>query len=151
MRRFTVAPLGTRLRASLVAHGVVVIILGLLAGFPFALVITGDLQGDLRAWRVAHLEGVLNGLVLVGVGAAGGHITLTPSQARWLWGGLLVAGYGNVVAATIAAACGVRGLAATPPLSNLIVFFLFTAAIVGVFVGLYLAARGAFRHAARGD
>lgn len=145
------APLETRLRASLVAHGIVVIVLGLLAGFPFGLVITGDLQGDLRAWRMAHLEGVLNGLVLVGVGAAGGVITLSASQARWLWGGLLVAGYGNVVAASIAAACGVRGLAPTPPPSNVVVFLLFTAAIIGVFVGLWLAAVGAFRHAARND
>jgi hypothetical protein len=146
-----VIPLGTRLRASLVAHGVIVVVLGLLAGFPFALVITGGLEGDLRAWRMAHLEGVLNGLVLVGIGAAGGYIDLTPGQGRWLWGGLLVAGYGNVVAATIAAAAGVRGLAATPPPSNLLVFVLFSAAIVGVFIGLCLAARGAFRHAARGD
>jgi hypothetical protein len=144
-------PLDTRLRASLVAHGVVVIILGLLAGFPFAMVITGDLQGDLRAWRMAHLEGVLNGLVMVGVGAAGGVIQLARSQARWLWAGLLAAGYGNVVASVIAAACGVRGLAPTAPPSNLLVFLLFTAAIVGVFVGLGLAALGAFRHAARGD
>lgn len=141
----------TRLRASLVAHGVIVIVivLGLLAGFPFALVITGGLQGDLRAWRMAHLEGVLNGLVMIGVGAAGGLITLTPSQARWLWGGLLVAGYGNVVASTIAATFGVRGLEATLPVSNLVVFVLFTAAIVGVFVGLYLAALGSFRRAGR--
>ena len=142
--------LGTRLRASLVAHGVIVIVLGLLAGFPFALVITGDLQGDLRAWRMAHLEGVLNGLVMIGVGGAGGLIVLTVAQARWLWAGLLVAGYGNVIAASIAAVYGVRGLAPTLPVANVVVFLLFTAAIVGVFVGLYLAALGAFRQVARG-
>jgi hypothetical protein len=141
--------LDTRLRASLVSHGVLVVILGLLAGFPFALVITGGLQGDVRAWRMAHLEGVLNGLLMLAVGAAGGLIVLTPRQARWLWGGLLVAGYGNVVAATIGATYGVRGLAPTLPAANVVVFLLFTAAILGVFVGLFLAAAGGFRHAAR--
>src|SRR5688572_29444298 len=142
--------LDTRLRASLVAHGVIVIVLGLLAGFPFALVITGGLQGDLRAWRMAHMEGLLNGLMMLAVGAAGGLIVLSARQARWLWGGLVVAGYGNVIASTIGATYGVRGLALEPPVSNVVVFLLFTAAIVGVFVALYLAAAGAFRRAARG-
>ena len=142
--------LDTRLRASLVAHGVIVIVLGLLAGFPFAFVITGGLEGDLRAWRMAHMEGVLNGLTMIAVGAAGGLITLGPAQARWLWAGFLLAGYGNVIASVIAATFGVRGLALEPPASNVVVFLLFTAAIVGVFVGLWLTAAGAFRRAARG-
>jgi hypothetical protein len=133
----------------LVAHGVIVIVLGLLVGFPFALVITGGLEGDLRAWRMAHLEGVLNGLLMMAVGAAGGQMLLSPAQARRLWGGLLVAGYGNVIASTIGATYGVRGLELALPVSNVVVFVLFTAAIVGVFVGLWLVAAGAFR-AARG-
>jgi len=87
---------------------------------------------------------------MTAIGAAGGLITLRPAQARWLWAGLLVAGYGNVVASVIAASFGVRGLALEPPPSNVVVFLLFTAAIVGVFVGLWLAATGAFRRAVGG-
>ena len=34
-------------------HGVVVILLGLLAGIPFAFVISGELAGSVRAWRMA--------------------------------------------------------------------------------------------------
>jgi hypothetical protein len=139
--------LSSDVRASLVLHGVVVIVLGLLAGFPYALVVTGDLQGEVRAWRMAHLEGVLNGLVLIGVGAAGSLIALGARQASWLFWSLLVAGYGNVVAATIGASFGVRGLTASGPAANLLVFTLFTAAIVGVFVGLALAGLGAWRQA----
>jgi hypothetical protein len=60
-----------------------------------------------------------------------------------------VAGYGNVIASTIGATYGVRGLELALPVSNVVVFVLFTAAIVGVFVGLWLVAAGAFR-AARG-
>ncbi len=139
--------LSSGVRASLVLHGVVVIVLGLLAGFPYALVVTGDLVGEVRAWRMAHLEGILNGLVLIGVGAAGSVIALDARQASWLFWSLLVAGYGNVVAATIGAWFGVRGLAPTGPASNFVVFALFTAAIVGVFVGLALAGLGAWRRA----
>jgi hypothetical protein len=140
----------TRTRASLVGHGVVVILLGLLAGFPYALVISGDLEGELRAWRMAHMEGVLNGLVMLGVGAAGGLIALPRRQVRWMEWGLLVAGYGNVVAASLGAFAGVRGLAPSGPAVNLLVFVLFTAAIVGVLLGLGLAVVGAFRHGGQG-
>lgn len=143
--------LSSHVRASLVLHGVVVIVLGLLAGFPYALVVTGDLAGEVRAWRMAHLEGVLNGLVLIGVGAAGSLIALGTRQAGWLFWSLLVAGYGNVIAATIGATFGVRGLNASGPAANLVVFTLFTAAIVGVFVGLYLAGLGAWRRGRSSD
>ena len=126
-------------------HGVVVIVLGLLAGIPFAFVISGDLVGSVRAWRMAHLEGVLNGLVVMAVAAGGGVMSLSARQQRWLAGGLIVAAYGNVIASIVGASFGVRGLTPTPPLSNLFVFLLFALAIVGVFLGLGLAAWGVRR------
>ncbi len=126
-------------------HGVVVIVLGLLAGIPFAFVISGDLAGSVRAWRMAHLEGVLNGRMVMAAAALGGVMTLSARQQRWLAGSLIVAAYGNVVASIVGASFGVRGLTPTLPLSNLLVFLLFTLAIVGVFPGLGLAARGAQR------
>jgi hypothetical protein len=135
----------SRSQASLVLHGIVVIVLGLLAGIPFALVISGDLAGDVRAWRMAHLEGVLNGLVMLGVGAAGRHVLLSAGQTRVCVLGLLAAGYGNVVAASVGAAFGVRGLTPAGPASNFLVFALFSVAIVGVLAGLGLAAHGALR------
>lgn len=133
------------LRASLVLHGLVVIVLGLLAGFPYALVVTGDLAGEVRAWRMAHLEGVLNGLLMIAVASAGGLLQLTPGQGRWIVIGLLVAGYGNVAASVIGASFGVRGLAPAGPAANWLVYLLFMAAIVGVLLGLGLAAVGAAR------
>jgi hypothetical protein len=140
-----------RARSSLVLHGILVIVLGLLAGFPYALVISGDLTGELRAWRMAHLEGVLNGLLMLGVGAAGSLLVLSPGKTRLLVISLLVAGYGNVVASTLGAALGVRGLSPSGPAANLVVFLLFTAAIAGVFVGLGLAVVGALHSRRSGD
>ena len=54
-----------RLRARLVFHGAVVVMLGLLAGFPHAFVLTGQIAGEERAWRMAHLEGLLNGMLVL--------------------------------------------------------------------------------------
>lgn len=41
-------------RAMLTCHAIAVIVLGLLAGVPFGLVITGDLKGEVRAWRTSR-------------------------------------------------------------------------------------------------
>jgi hypothetical protein len=134
-----------RVGKSLVGHGLVVILLGLLAGFPYALVVTGSLAGAERAWRMAHLEGLLNGLLLVAIGAAGDSLALGARQARWLQWTLIVTAYGNVAGATLGAAAGERGLAPEGPLANFAVYALFMVAVAAVLVAISLAAWGAFR------
>lgn len=132
-------------RKSLVGHGLAVILLGMLVGFPYALVVTGSMAGAERAWRMAHLEGVLNGLMLVAIGAAGDSISLSARQAGWLRWTLIVTAYGNWAGATLGAAAGERGLSPEGPAANFAVYLLFTGAVVAVLVGLSLAALGAFR------
>src|SRR2546422_10805173 len=57
-------------------HGAAVIWVGLLAGFPFGFVVMHRMEGDMRAWHMAHLEGVLNGLLTFGAAAALEHLSL---------------------------------------------------------------------------
>jgi len=142
--------LDARTRSALVGHGLAVILLGLLLGFPYALVIQGSLAGSERAWRMAHLEGVLNGLMLVAVGAAGDSIALSARAALWLRWALIITAYGNLLGAALGAASGERGLAPAGPAANFAVYVLFMAAVVAVLGGLSVAAVGAFR-AGRGD
>ncbi|HZP42173.1 MAG TPA: hypothetical protein VFD84_11790 [Candidatus Binatia bacterium] len=135
-----------RLRDTMIFHGAVVFLLGLLAGFPHAFVLTGQMIGSERAWRMAHLEGVMNGLLLLVVGAIADRLVFGRRRGAILAGSLIVAGYGNVVASILAAVWNVRGLRAEGPATNLVVWVLFVAAIVGVFVGLALVAMQARRH-----
>ncbi|MFI5316873.1 MAG: hypothetical protein ACHQ6T_14325 [Myxococcota bacterium] len=134
-------------RKSLVGHGLVVILLGLLIGFPYALVVTGSLAGEERAWRMAHLEGVLNGLLLIAVGAAGESLSLSARQARFLQWSLIATAYGNVLGAALGAAAGERGLTPAGPIANFAVYTLFMIAVAAVLAGIALAALGAFRRA----
>lgn len=134
-----------RLRAQMVLHGVAVIALGLLAGFPYGQVITGGMEGSERAWRMAHLEGVLNGMLVLAVAGVAPALALSPRQHALLAWSLVGAGYGNVVASVIGAWTGQRGLALADSAANNLVFALFVAAIVAVFVGLALTALGARR------
>ena len=134
-----------RARVFLVFPGVIVLLLGLVAGFPYSMAIGGELAAEPSAWRMAHLEGILNGLVLLGVAAAGGLLTLSDLEARIVKISLLVAGYGNIVAAVAAASFGVRGLSPEGPAANFAVFVVFTAAVFGVLIGLGVVAVGAWR------
>ncbi len=145
-----------RLRSLLVAHGGLLFLAGLVAGFPFAFHILGrvelwpipgslDIQipGDYRGWRMAHLEGILNGLLLLGVGAAGGQLRLSERAARWAAWGFIVCGWANVAASFIGPLSGVRGLSFTGFGWNSLVFLLFMLAIVAVFIAMPLVVRGA--------
>lgn len=136
------------LRARMVLHGAVVVMLGLLAGFPHAFVLTGQLAGEERAWRMAHLEGLLNGMTVLLAAAVSGWLVLSPRQHVWLAWSLIAAAYGNVVASVLGAWFGVRGLALAAPPANAIMNLLFWIAIAGILAGVGLLIVGA-RNAVR--
>jgi hypothetical protein len=133
-------------RASLlVAHAAIVLLIGLIVGFPFATATTSG--ADVRAWRMAHLEALLNGLLMLGVAAASPLLALGQrAQSILLWT-LVVTGYGNALASWLAAGSGERGLAAGGTLANNLVFAGFMIAVVTVAIALVLVAVGAFRGA----
>src|SRR5262245_22960114 len=130
---------------TMIFHGAVVILLGLLAGFPYALVVTGTLVSSERAWRMAHLEGVLNGLLVIAVAAVWDRLALAGRKRDVLVWALVLMAYGNVVASAIGATFAVRGLDPGGPFSNTLVYLLFMAAVVGVVVGLALVVDGAWK------
>lgn len=130
------------MRARLIYNGALVILLGLLAGFPYAFVVTGQMAGEERAWRMAHLEGVLNGMLALLAAGVWDALVLSARQRQWLALSLILAGYGNVIASIIGASFGVRGLGPALPFANLVVYALFVLAIVAVLIGVGLLARG---------
>jgi hypothetical protein len=132
-------------RRQLAFHGAVAILLGLFAGFPFAFVILGQMAGDLRAWRMAHLEGVLNGLLLWAAAGIGGVLRLGDGAQRTLVWTLVVTAYGNSIAAILGATAGQRGLEPGGTLANMTVYALFMVALVSVFVAVATVAVGARR------
>ncbi|MBW2241397.1 MAG: hypothetical protein JRH01_05370 [Deltaproteobacteria bacterium] len=144
-------------RRTLVAHGALVFLVGLMAGFPFAFEILGraelwpipggfdfDPPGDVRGWRMAHLEGILNGMLLFGVAAVAPLLQLGPRGAAWVTRGLLVCAWGNIIASWIGPLSETRGLAFSGASWNSLVYLLFIAAIIGIvgaMVAIYAGAR----------
>ncbi len=149
-----------RQQSILVAHGALIFLLGMAAGFPFAFEILGrvelwpipgsvqvDMPGDIRGWRMAHLEGVLNGLLMIGVASVGARLRLSERAAAWATWGLLATGWGNIVASWIGPLTETRGLSFTGWSWNTLVFLLFMAAIAGVLIAMVLVVRGALANA----
>src|SRR5262245_61606363 len=151
-----------RLQSTMIAHGALVFLVGMVAGFPFAFVLLQKVvlwplpaldwapPGDVRAWRMAHLEGILNGLTLIAVAAAGRRVTLGARAQAWVGWGLIVTAWGNIVASVIGPVFGARGLEFGDGVANSLMYLLFVVAIVAVMVAMTLVARGAFaaaRHA----
>lgn len=151
-----------RLQSTMIAHGALVFLVGMVAGFPFAFVLVQKIAlwpfpaidwtppGDVRAWRMAHLEGILNGLTLIAVAATGRRIVLGARAQAWVAWGLIVTAWGNMLASVIGPVFGVRGLEYGNGVANSVMYLLFVVAIVTVMIAMTLVARGAFAAARDG-
>jgi hypothetical protein len=140
-----------RLQRLMIANGALVFIVGLLAGFPFAFIILGkivlwpvpgaldwQMPGDLRGWRMAHLEGILNGLTLWAVAAIAPKLPLGDTAARVIAWGLVITAWGNIIASVIGPVFGGRGLEFGGGVANSLMYLLFVAAILTVVVAIAL-------------
>jgi hypothetical protein len=145
-----------RLQSLLIANGALVFGLGMLAGFPFAMVLLGEgtlrtepaawtVPGDVRGWRMAHLEGILNGLTLIAVAAVGDRLRLGIRGQNLLAWALLLTAWGNTIASVIGPLFGGRGLTFGGGIANRVMFLLFMAAIVTVLIATWLVFVGARR------
>jgi len=116
---------GERGRLLLIFHGAIIAVLGLLSGFgfvfeilntlavwPVSFDIKGDFPGSERGWRVAHVAGVMNGLMLILAGLALVHIKASLLSQKWIVGGLIYTGWGNTLFFHFANFSNNRGLSA---------------------------------------
>lgn len=150
--------MSSRHHSLLIAHGALVFILGLVAGVPFIWALEAVASGGgaaeaeaLRAWRMAHLEGTLNGMLMIGVAAAAKQLTLTGNRSALITWGLIATGWGNILASFVSGATGGRGLALTGFDWNTLTFSLFTIAIVGVVLAMVVLAMAGFAAARQAD
>jgi len=121
----TVLGRAERGRLTLLAHGSAVAVIGLLSGFGLVFAILGAwhvwpltvldgvaVPGSEHGWRVAHVAGVLNGMLMILGGLALVAVEATPAAQRWIVGGLVWTGWGNTVFFHCANASANRALSA---------------------------------------
>lgn len=152
-----------RLQRLMIAHGGAVFFGGMLVGWGFAFHLLGEvsvwpipgkidvhLPGTARGWRMAHMEGLLNGMALLCVAGIWQHLTLGPRAQQWVAYGMICTGWGNLIAATLGPIFGGRGLGIGVGFeeegANHVMFALFALAVVTVTVAMLLVVRGALAH-----
>jgi hypothetical protein len=114
----------TRLRALLFFNGVGLIVLTVIIGWiwmfallhqivlwPLPIDIPVSIPDDGRAWRMAHVEALTEGLLLMAIGLGGQFMHLTRRQFGWLFWSAIVTGWLFSVPPIFNALFGTRGLA----------------------------------------
>lgn len=158
-----------RLQALMIAHAGLVLLMGMLAGLPFAFHLLGQITlwplpfaidvtipGTERAWRAAHLGNIMNGTLLLAIAAVVERLTLSPGQLRALAWSLILTVWGNGV--FYIASCLTDGRALTfganrfggGDWANSIGYLSAMAAVVAVISALILLVRGAWATARDG-
>ena len=130
--------------AYLLLNGSIVILVGLLTGLPLKTAIVKQKE-SVNAWRVAHSVLVMDGLLMLIAGITVPHLLLD-SRAVWVlvWS-LVASGYGFVVAFTIGAWKGYRGLTAKPYGLNTILFAGHIVGASGSLIGIAIVIFGSLK------
>lgn len=110
-----------------------------------------NIGGEQRAWNMAHLEGITNGLMLIGFAAAAPFIKLGPRQQSWFFHASLIFAWLFTLPAIANAMLGTRGLAFdggpfASGLANQIIYLTGWPPILAVHIALPLALWGAVQH-----
>ncbi|MEH6569035.1 MAG: hypothetical protein V7709_08175 [Halioglobus sp.] len=118
-------------------HAVIVLALGMISGF-----IWGNTMADAAAtvsqaaaWRLAHIEGFANGVLMLGIALAYPLVQANVKAERIIRFGMIITGYSNIFASMYGGVFDARGLmpSAESSMHDLVVFFGFLPGIIAIF------------------
>ena len=102
-------PADTRLAHQVIGHGMVVLLIGLIAGIMLIFSLLGAVTlwplpaweiavpGSTRGWQAAHVGGILNGVMIGGSGLLMMKLALTGRRALWVGWGMIITGWANTL------------------------------------------------------
>ena len=140
----------------LTGHALILLIIGLLAGFMLAFSLIGGLEvlptlfigiptfGTTEGWVRAHSGGIMNGLMLIAFAFIMPHCGLAVERLQLCAKGLIFAGWANTIFYWTGNASGSRALSFTDNAlgaSNILGVIGYTLAVIAAFVTIYIAAQ----------
>ncbi len=152
-----------REQIKLIGHGALLIFIGGVLGFGFVFFLIGkialwpipweinyQMPGTYDAWRMAHMEGIVNGLALWMVAAILPLFPFTEKGKKRIAFWMTIVGWTIVVASSLDPFFeNSRGLEFGGPATNQIAFFLFYVGVVAVMVVMAAIAWRCFRPTAK--
>lgn len=126
-------------------------LLGEIDLWPILNHIEGEVPGEPRAWIMAHLEGITNGLLLMAIASIAGWLTLSALQFKWLVYSSITFGWLFTLPAIANAWFGTRGLAFGggpfgDSLANNVIYLFGWPAMIGVHIAFALLLWGAWKN-----
>lgn len=126
-------------------------LLGEIDLWPIINHVEATVPGEPRAWIMAHLEGITNGLLLMAIAACAPYLKLSAGQHIWLVYASLTFGWLFTLPAIANAWFGTRGLAFGggpfgDSLANNIIYLFGWPAMIGVHIAFALLIWGAWQH-----
>lgn len=132
-------------RVFMIKHGAIVAFLGALSGLAYTFVITGDIPGSIRAWHLAHLQGVMTGILIIAVSSCISHLDLDQKKSRILIYSYVITGYCYSIGPVWGAIFDIRGLEPVMPLGNIMMFVSNSIASISVLIGLGMTIYGCIK------
>ena len=121
-------------------HAVIVLTLGMIAGFIWGNVMAdpGASATSAAAWRLAHLEGFANGVLMLLVALSYSLVRPNEKAERLIRFGMIIVGYSNILASMYGGLFDARGTMPTADsgIHDLVVFFGFLPGVIAIFVVL---------------
>lgn len=126
-------------------------LLGKIVLWPLPIDVPISVPDDGRAWRMAHMEAITHGLMLMAFAVGGRFLRLSPRQFTWFFWSALVTAWLFTVPTIFNALFGTRGLSfgGAPfkgGLANDIIYLFGWPPVLGVHIMLGLGLLGVWRH-----
>jgi hypothetical protein len=134
-----------RMVLQLAFHGLLLVVLGMLVGFPFHDAITQHAGPEAeRAWRVAHTSLVGGGALYLALAAIANHLVLSRGAAAFAVWTLVFAAYAFAFGFVVGPAIGARGLEAVGPPFHVLIFVVLTIALMLLLAAMFVLLWGAY-------
>jgi hypothetical protein len=131
---------------ALVFHGFLLVLLGMLVGFPFQQAIVSHAGPEVeRAWRVAHTSLVSGGVLYLALAAVAHHLILSRRAAAFAVGSLVFAAYAFALGFVVGPAIGARGLEPVGPPLHVAIFAVLAVALLLALAAHVVLLWGAFK------
>jgi uncharacterized membrane protein len=111
------------IEAQLCLHGAIVMFAAFVSGMCMGVVATGQMEGSIENWKLAHNESLINAIVLFAIAGCIGKLAISEGKAKVVALCLIVMAYCNTVFGFMRGATGALGYQFDDSLANNIAAF----------------------------
>ena len=130
---------------TLCLHGAIVMFAAFVSGGMIAAAAMGQISGSVEDWKLAHMEPLINGIVLFAVAGCIGKLALSSGQTRVITYCLVIMAYCNTVFGFMLGLTGALGYQFDDSLANNIATFAGMLGVPLAFIAFFLIFLGAIR------